>query len=64
MGVGAVAVETESWTPPLGGFFGRIPLATGYSNGCRACRSENVRDCLRRSKLELRGPRNGLNIGP
>eukprot|EP00969_Alexandrium_andersonii_P372593 15482079-Alexandrium_andersonii.AAC.1 len=35
-----------------------------YFVGCRAFRSENMRTCLRRSKLELCGPRKGLETDP
>eukprot|EP00969_Alexandrium_andersonii_P354056 15441273-Alexandrium_andersonii.AAC.1 len=37
-------------------------MAVGYPDGRRAFRSSTLRNCLRRSKLELRWPRNGLNI--
>eukprot|EP00969_Alexandrium_andersonii_P068103 3003665-Alexandrium_andersonii.AAC.1 len=37
-------------------------MSAGYSNGCRAFRSSKVRNRLRRSKLELCGPRNGLKL--
>eukprot|EP00969_Alexandrium_andersonii_P113630 5021439-Alexandrium_andersonii.AAC.1 len=36
----------------------------GYSYGRRAVRSQKMRNCLRRSKLELRGPKNGIKIDP
>eukprot|EP00969_Alexandrium_andersonii_P142848 6315107-Alexandrium_andersonii.AAC.1 len=33
--------------------------------GSEMCiRDRNMRTCLRRSKLELRGPKNGYEIGP
>eukprot|EP00969_Alexandrium_andersonii_P260247 11506351-Alexandrium_andersonii.AAC.1 len=32
--------------------------------GNHCLRSPDMRNCLRRSKLELRGPGNGLEIGP
>eukprot|EP00969_Alexandrium_andersonii_P281404 12440548-Alexandrium_andersonii.AAC.1 len=31
-------------------------MAVEYSDGCRAFRFDRVRNCLRRSKLEPRGP--------
>eukprot|EP00969_Alexandrium_andersonii_P072204 3186273-Alexandrium_andersonii.AAC.1 len=32
-----------------------VQMAVGYSNDCRAVRSQNIRACLKCSKLELRG---------
>eukprot|EP00969_Alexandrium_andersonii_P248299 10972109-Alexandrium_andersonii.AAC.1 len=45
------------------GVIGPPPRNTslGYSDGGRAFRSQNMRNCLRHSKLALRRPRNGLN---
>eukprot|EP00969_Alexandrium_andersonii_P040518 1776366-Alexandrium_andersonii.AAC.1 len=40
------------------------PPRHGYSNRCRAVNFLNMWNCLRRSKLELRGPRNGLKVDP
>eukprot|EP00969_Alexandrium_andersonii_P109533 4832564-Alexandrium_andersonii.AAC.1 len=41
-----------------------IPMAVGYSNGCRAFRSQKMRNRLRRSTLKPRGPKSGLKMGP
>eukprot|EP00969_Alexandrium_andersonii_P097030 4283199-Alexandrium_andersonii.AAC.1 len=38
-----------------------IPMAVGYFNGCRACRSENMRNGSMCLKLELHAPTNDLN---
>eukprot|EP00969_Alexandrium_andersonii_P173010 7647452-Alexandrium_andersonii.AAC.1 len=54
-------IDTGQWTSPPGANLGP---REGYSHGCRAVRSWRMRDCLRPLKLELHGPRRGLNIGP
>eukprot|EP00969_Alexandrium_andersonii_P057300 2526574-Alexandrium_andersonii.AAC.1 len=54
-----VTLEMGSWTPLSGSLCGsRVDYskAVGLSNDCRAVRSENMRNCLKRSKLKLRGP--------